>query len=86
MTLYLFSITSFRIFYVYSLKETKLLLLLHSFILWDASCGMCFAFDVLWLNQCYFYHQPAVDTEYVYVRACISSPLTVCVSSAYCWR
>jgi len=33
MTLYLFSITSFRIFYVYSLKETKLLLLLHSFIL-----------------------------------------------------
>lgn len=42
MTLYLFSFYIFLDFFsVYSLKETKLFLLLHSFILGESSRGMC---------------------------------------------
>lgn len=63
---------------MYGLKETKLLLLLHFFILGDASCESCSAFDVLRLNQCYFYHQPAADPQFVHAKGCFC--LCVCAS------
>lgn len=83
MTLYLFSITSFRIFLcIFSQRDKTVTITTFFHPLRCLMRDVFFFWCVSQLNQCYFCHHPAADIQFAYVcmRTYIRMPQTVCES------